>query len=243
MIVPIHFKEPDCSLCDDTGWVHVMKDGFSAVKRCECFEGRMSRSLAALSGIPEVFADKLLDNFKPSSPPQKHLLQTARAYVRMFPTCTPPGLILGGPTGVGKSHIAVGIAAALIARNIEVKFFDTQVLLENARLEFDDTSNSVKGAAAAAQEPHVIILDDLGGRRPSPWLHDIVAEILVDRMSRRKPTIITTSARDEMFGLPRKLNEEDLADRIGVRARSKVIEMCQPVWIGGDDYRQGSPSK
>lgn len=250
MIVPTHFRPPDCPLCDDTGWRPVINgklDGHlhdvSGVTRCECFSLKLSRSLSALSGIPEVFADKRLDNFKASTAAQKQLVQSARAYIRMFPTCTPPGLIFGGATGVGKTHIAVGIAAALISRNVEVKFFDAQVLLEHARQEFDDTSDGVKGAAAAAQEPQVIVLDDIGGRRPSPWVHDIIAEILSERMARRRPTIITTGMRDEIFGIERKLDEEDLADRVGVRARSKIKDMCHPIWIGGDDYRQGSTTK
>ncbi len=237
---PIHFKEPDCEVCADTGWKHVIKDGYSAVERCECFDRKLSRSLSAFSGIPDAFSDKRLENFHATTQPQKHLLQCARAYLRMFPACTPPGLILGGAAGVGKTHLAVGIGAALISRGIECRFFDVQVLLENARSEFDDAPGQTRNAVAeSAIEPHVIILDDLGGRRPSPWVHDTLAQVLNERMAKRRPTIITTSLSDELFG---QLNSE-LLDKIGARARSKLIDMCQPIWISGRDYRQPKEAK
>lgn len=237
MLVPVKFPEPECKSCADTGWKHVTRGGYSAVERCHCFGTRLGRSLTATCGIPEAFLDKRLETFKADTTGLKNTLNVVRHYLRTFPSGTPPGLIIGGECGSGKTHIAVGIIRALVSKGVEAKFFDCQALLENIRLAIDEPGGIESSFIQAAIEPNVVVLDDLGGRRPSEWVHDTIFAILVERFNRNRPTIITTSTSDEVFGLAQPENAIRLIEQIGARARSKVLDMCQPLEIQAADYR------
>lgn len=60
-------------------------------------------------------------------------------------------------------------------------------------------------------------------------------QVINARYNDRRLTIFTTNYRDER-GQP---TEETLEDRIGVRLRSRLYEMCRTVAMDGEDYRRG----
>jgi DNA replication protein DnaC len=60
-----------------------------------------------------------------------------------------------------------------------------------------------------------------------------MAHIINTRYNDRKHTIFTTNYLDE-----RQANEETLEDRIGIRQRSRLFEMCKTIEIKGADYRK-----
>jgi DNA replication protein DnaC len=82
-------------------------------------------------------------------------------------------------------------------------------------------------------EAEVLVLDELGASKPTDWVRDTMTQIINTRYNDRKLTIITSNYLDE----PLNPNEETLADRVGVRLRSRLHEMCKIVLIKGEDYR------
>jgi DNA replication protein DnaC len=60
-----------------------------------------------------------------------------------------------------------------------------------------------------------------------------MTQIINTRYNDKRLTIITSNYLDE----PQQPNEETLTDRVGVRLRSRLHEMCKVVMIKGDDYR------
>jgi DNA replication protein DnaC len=61
-----------------------------------------------------------------------------------------------------------------------------------------------------------------------------MAHIINTRYNDRKLTVFTTNYLDERAND----REETLEDRIGVRLRSRLFEMCRTISINGDDYRR-----
>jgi DNA replication protein DnaC len=61
-----------------------------------------------------------------------------------------------------------------------------------------------------------------------------MAHIINTRYNDRRLTIFTTNYMDERA----KPTDETLEDRIGVRLRSRLYEMCRTVKINGEDYRR-----
>jgi DNA replication protein DnaC len=89
----------------------------------------------------------------------------------------------------------------------------------------------------------VLVLDELGAKRTTAWVEETVFYIINSRYNNKKPTIFTSNyldieeeedTRDSFY----KKSGDSLVDRIGVRLRSRLYEMCKIVDITGDDYRQ-----
>ena len=116
--------DPNCPHCDGTAWKPVDRDGVKAVERCSCFQHNQRESLSEHASIPGRFRDADFDNFSPGSPgknPIAHealikVMLGARAYARGYPALPQLGLLLQGPTGVGKTHLATAVLKQLISR-------------------------------------------------------------------------------------------------------------------------------
>ena len=78
------------------------------------------------------------------------------------------------------------------------------------------------------------MLDELGAARPSEWVQDTIGLIINARYNEKKLTILTTNYLDEN----QSSADETLGDRIGVRLRSRLYQMCKTVLIEGEDYRR-----
>ncbi len=87
---------------------------------------------------------------------------------------------------------------------------------------------------APVYQADVLVLDELGASKPTDWVKDTMMQIIGTRYNDKKLTIFTTNYLDAR----RAATDETLEDRIGVRLRSRLFEMCKTVSIDGDDYRR-----
>ncbi len=86
---------------------------------------------------------------------------------------------------------------------------------------------------APIYESEVLVLDELGASKPTEWVRETMTQIINTRYNDKKVTIFTTNYLDE----PGTPHEESLTDRVGVRLRSRLHEMCKVVSVKGDDFR------
>ena len=241
-----------CPLCGGTGWRIVERAGLSGAEPCRCAEEARAEALQSASRIPPNYANATLDNFQiPQDNPIARaglgtVLMQVRSFVREFPAAERPGLLLAGDTGTGKTHLAVAALKAIIDKGHEGIFFDYQNLLERIQASYDRTSGAAdRETYRAAMDAEVLLLDDLGARRVTEWAEDTVTSIVTHRCNHRKPLIATTNlSPDEVapaayttpggIDVPRK----SLGEVIGVRARSRLFEMCRIVRMPAvEDYR------
>ena len=80
----------------------------------------------------------------------------------------------------------------------------------------------------------MLVLDELGASKPTDWVRDTMMQIIGTRYNERRLTIFTTNYGDAR----RQPEEETLEDRVGVRLRSRLYEMCKTVAVEGEDYRR-----
>jgi DNA replication protein DnaC len=236
--------EKTCATCEGTGWVLVTEEGKSVARRCRCFYERRAQALWDEARIPRRYQDCSLDNFEVHDDSHKDALKISRKFVSNYPR-QEIGLLFIGPCGVGKTHLAVAIIRELIAKkSAACCFYDFRELIRDIQSSFTpDSSLSEAEILAPVFEAGVLVLDELGAKRPTAWVEETVFYIINQRYNQKKPTIFTSNyldsdededGRDEMY----KKKDDSLLTRIGYRLRSRLYEMCKVVNMKGKDYRK-----
>ena len=233
-----------CGKCQGTGWILEDAGGSQVAKRCVCFGDRVKQSLVDQANIPRRYLSCSLDNFEVHNDSHRDALKISRQFVKNYPA-QDVGLVFIGPCGVGKTHLAVAIIQELIrTKDAACIFYDSRDLIREIQSTFTPESNmSESDVLAPVFSSEVLVLDELGAKRTSAWVEETVFYIINHRYNHKKMTLFTTNypdteesedKRDSFY----KKGDESLIDRIGVRLRSRIYEMCKVVEMWGDDYRK-----
>ncbi|MHB1796355.1 MAG: ATP-binding protein [Acidobacteriaceae bacterium] len=154
----------------------------------------------------------------------------------------------------GKTHLAVGLLREMVEqRGATGIFCDYRDLLKQIQNSYNpQVATTELEILRPVFEAEILLLDELGAVKPTDWVWDTVAHILNTRYNDKRTTLITTNYPNQASALierdvpryspanaaARAMREETLGDRIGERMRSRVQEMCIPVIVQGQDFRQ-----
>lgn len=177
---------------------------------------------------------KDLNNFKADSDADKKALAFARRTARDYAKGTHTGnTLLIGNSGVGKSHLALGMAKELNNQfktyndNGSVIFMPVSTLISKIKQSFDGRGYFTEEfAKKLLTDCDYLVLDDLGkestnGNQIKPassWVYQFLFSIL----EQREKTIITTNFTfDEL----RKIYDDSLLDRLIKGAKDYTLKM------------------
>ena len=129
-------------------------------------------------------------------------------------------LLLNGPPGSGKTHLAVAIGGESLSRGQPVFFAFVPSLLDHLRSTFSpDSPIGYDELFEQLKTVPLLILDDLGAESSTPWAEDKLYQIVVHRHEARLPTVITSSIEDP----------EETKPRIASRLVDSMVVNWQPI--------------
>jgi len=157
---------------------------------------------------------------------QRASLRTALKAARDFAESPEDWLVLYGPTGAGKTHLAAAIANHQITNRRPVLFASVPELIDSLRPAFGPEARLRIDIEVIKSSP-LLILDDLELETASASVKGKIYQILDYRYVTRLATVVTM--------LPSSLEDIDY------RLRSRLMDpqKSNPIPVGAPDYRGG----
>ncbi len=165
-------------------------------------------------------------------------------------------LMIFGPNGCGKTHLAAAIANRCRMRGERPVFFFVADLLDYLRhLMSDDNGPGFLEGFNQLKNAPLLILDDLGAQSDVPWVRDRLFQLINHRYAARLPTVFTVSmdalGRVEERVLAR-LNDPGVctevpitapAYRVDLRDRPSALNRAHPAPFTREPARRRQPGR
>jgi DNA replication protein DnaC len=233
---------------------------------CDCTAGDRTERALAKARVPERYRHCDFGNFESDNEIEnvareqleswnRSLAQAkllVERFAQEFPVGADHGLLLMGPCGVGKTHLAVAALKTIALRGHSGLFYDYRELLKAIQDSYNPESQATEmSVLEPVLKAEVLVLDDVGSSKPSLWALETVGHVLNTRYNEERVTLLTTNFLDSdaaasaapsttlrVAGMRAPAAEDSLTERVGKRIRSRLYEMCRTVEIYAPDYRK-----
>lgn len=193
------------------------------------------RRQGIIAQVGRRYATASLDTFQATLPLQQEVLGDVRDYVRGIDSAVHNGvgLVLMGPSGTGKDHLATAVMFEAAAAGFTVKWVNGVSLFAGAR-DAIRNEDSEKAWTDRYVAPDLLAISDPvppAGMIREGWQISKLFEILDGRYREQKPTVLTINvgSREEAV----KRMSENVVQRIEDRS---VVLFCE--W---PSYRRPQP--
>ena len=200
-----------CATCADMGWltpvVPTEHPDFGTIKLCACKESEKSEELtrrllnySKLGFLSRFTFDTIDVRGKEIESDQTKTLTLAIEAALNFSNDPTGWLILIGPHGSGKTHLAAAIANKCIGAGVPALFMNVSDLMDHIRSSYSYGNNeSYEILFDQVRNAPILILDDLKSGSLSSWAKEKTHQLLSHRANGKLPTVITTS--EEIYDL------------------------------------------
>ncbi len=219
-----------CAICGGKGWftpnVPVGHPEFGQVVTCQCQQEKVREEQSErllrysnLGYLSRFTFDALVREGTSDDPDNRRLFGEAYQAAVEYAEGSEGWLMLAGPNGSGKTHLAAAIANRCIERGQVVFFVHVSDLLDHLRATYAPTSElSYSDMFDQVRNTPLLILDGLGSQSATPWAQEKLQQIVNHRYNAQLPTVFTTAVSLEEL-------DPSLSARVQTRGLCRILQV------------------
>lgn len=233
----------NCPLCNDTGMVFYMKNGYEFAKDCPngCQQKNIRNRKLQFADIPKEFNQLTVESFDTSlyssdeTREKAELVKTVCSnYIANFNEIQEEGkglYLYSKVKGSGKTRMAVSIANDIINKfMVSAKFTTAIRILEEIKYTWNSSEYSEKQLINEIIRVPVLVIDDIGVERSTAWVDEKFYSIIDSRLISKKITIFTSNVRIEDLTLDERI-------------KSRISKMALPLQFPNESVRDALARK
>jgi DNA replication protein DnaC len=186
---------------------------------------------SSLGPLTRLTFANLIEHGRSTNPRDRDLFRSLVRDTRAFAEQPEGWILIHGPSGAGKTHVAAAIANRCIERGQPALFVVVPDLLDHLRasyrpdadLDYDVLLEQVRAAP-------VLVLDDLGTQSGSAWAQEKLFQILNHRYNAQLPTVVTTNLSIDRLDerLRMRLTDPEISRVYYVEAAARAVDVNLP---------------
>lgn len=213
-------------------------------------DGRRTDAVWKYFGAPQRLKLASFDTFVPQNQAQRDAVCKCQSYADDLDNVRGgKGLLLYGPVGTGKTHLAVSIVRQLVSSQPEifgvrsmnniydpfepeykgmyVSYLSVVDLLDILRPGKEKKQSLADYLWYRARTDNLVVLDDIGAEKPSEWVEERLFTLIDSRYRMERATIFTTNCKGK-----------ELEAQLGARIVDRIFEMTDQVPVTGESHRR-----
>lgn len=217
----------DCKLCGDTGFIDN--------KMCSCMKEALVLAGIENSGFASLIKEQSFENFSLDyykgnarfAEIMRRNVEFLEDYANSFDERTSKSILMMGGTGLGKTHLSSATAKRIIEKGKDVFYTGAIDLFSQFETQrFKSYTNEPNELIERYFECDLLIIDDLGTEMINQFSVSTLYNLLNDRLSRKKPTVVSTN-----------LSKDEIQKKYTDRITSRMLGEYQVLFFVGNDVR------
>ncbi|HDD54905.1 MAG TPA: AAA family ATPase [Chloroflexi bacterium] len=224
--------DPNCEICGGVGYIRqdlpLGHPDFGKMQICVCRTGQLKKlardGLYKMSNL-ESLSHLTFDNFESRGqiglgPAQAASLERAFNHARQFARTLDGWLVLQGPYGCGKTHLAAAVANFVVDIGVPTLFLTVPDLLDSLRFSYNDPASTFEERFEEIRCSQLLVMDDFGTENATSWAQEKLFQILNYRYINNLPLLITTNlSLNQLEGrISSRLQDPELVTRVKILA-------------------------